>query len=98
MEEQIKLEKLQKLFLNFPISDSAISELNELKNQKYNTKIVTINTRSLEKHIPVSSKEISDYLKLPENKKRVESVFNSRQSSLSTREQVKASHILIKSN
>ena len=94
----MKLKKLTQLFNSIPFSKGYLETYQDLKNKKVTADIVQINRADLEKRIPVSAKEVADYLAKEENLKTAEGVFQSRKSSLDRKEEVQASHILFKTS
>lgn len=87
----------RKYFSYFPFSDGYIKDLIRFKEMKKNLNIVEIDHDALRKYLNVSKSEIRKYLENEANEARVENTFNERQKSLSTEEQIKTSHLLIKS-
>lgn len=95
MAQSIKLQSLQTVFANYPISKSYLADLKTLKEQSKVVTILMLDPTQLEKHIDVSEAEIATYLADENNSKKVQSVFDSKKSSLSIEEQVHANHILL---
>ena len=93
----IKARKLESSLSYYPISSSLISELEKIQNDSKSIKIIKIPQSTLQKFVSVSKAEIKTYLKDEKNKKRVDAFFNNnKESRYDTKEQVKASHILIR--
>ena len=100
-EEQVgktlKIKKLRSSISKYPMSSSLVSELNDIQKNSQLVKIVNVPKSKLYKFINISDKEIKTFLKDEKNNKRVSAYFtNNKESKYDQKEQVKASHILIK--
>lgn len=93
--DRIRDSKMQALISNIALSSDLKNTINTLFKDKRTVQIVTIESEKLKSIIPVSAKEVKDYLAVEVNKKRVESAFNQRKASLDQSEQYYARHILI---
>ncbi len=94
----LKLQRMQGLFSEFPLSQGYIKDLLTFKNQTMEADLVQVTREGLRKYLVVTPAEVKKYLATPANKKRVESLFNERKAQLNKPEQVKASHILLKTD
>ncbi len=92
---RLRDQKLQALNSEISFSPELIATLNTLYKEKRLTNIITISAEDIKKTLTISKKEISDYLAVDVNKKRIEAAFNARKESLSQKEQIQARHILI---
>lgn len=92
---RLRDSKMQALVANTPISPDLKSMINKLYQDKKFVQILTIDSEKLKSTIPVSAKEIKDYLAVEVNQKRVESAFNQKKPTLDQAEQYYARHILI---
>lgn len=92
---QIKLQKVQNLMAQIPVSDTYKKEVATIKSTAVKATIVNINKEDLKKQIKISNKEINEFLNDETNMKRVENLFKERKGALDQKEQVLASHILI---
>lgn len=92
---QLKMQKVQQVLTNYPISAGYKKDLEGIRAQQVKAEIIEINKNSLSQFVPVSNEEVTKFLADETNAKRVESMFNERLESLSTPEQVDASHILL---
>ncbi|MBC7429677.1 MAG: SurA N-terminal domain-containing protein [Bacteriovorax sp.] len=93
--DQIRMKKATELTGNFPLSKGYSSDLNKFRSQKVNAEIVQISKNSLRQFIVVSDAEVTKFLSVPTNEKRVESMFNERKASLNKPAEVTARHILL---
>lgn len=94
----LKMKKAQQILTSFPVSKTYQNEIAEFKKERLSGSAVVINKNELSPLIPVSADEIKKYLETPENKKKVEGIFTDRKESLSQKEEVKARHILLKTD
>lgn len=92
---RLRDQKLQKLMSSTNISDSLKNTINQLYGEKRSTTIITLDNEGLKKTLKIDNKEISDYLAVEVNKKRVEASFNQRKAALDKKEQIYARHILV---
>lgn len=95
---QIKGEKINAIITSFPISQNLSNDLNKLYRDTKTVKVVTLNTAELKKTVAVSEKEAKDFLKEEVNTARIKSIFEQRKDSLGQKHQVKARHILFKTD
>ncbi|PIK13845.1 SurA N-terminal domain-containing protein [Halobacteriovorax sp. JY17] len=96
--DQIRGVSADSLFSSMPISNSYFKDSNEFKNQKIQANIIEIDKESLRKDIKVTKEEVTTYLADETNANRVKSLFTDRKASLDQQEQVKARHILFKTD
>jgi peptidyl-prolyl cis-trans isomerase D len=98
MIEQVKVTTGQTILAELPVSKNYLKSVEGFRSKEFRAQLVSLNKNSLTKHLPVSKKEITDYLKEEANSKRVESTFKSRKSTFDKPEEVRARHILFKSD
>lgn len=92
---RLRDSKMQALVANAPIAPDLKNTINSLYQDKRAAQIVTIDSEKLRGTITVSKKEAADYLAIEVNKKRIESAFNQRKTTLDQPEEFYARHILI---
>jgi len=95
INEQLKGQMLQSLMTNFPLSQNLTSDIVKFKKEIRKAHLIQFRKNSLKDTLPVSDAEIATYTAKEENKKRLQSMFDSRKKSLDKPEQIKARHILI---
>ena len=93
--DQIRMKKVQDLATSFPLSKGYLADLEKFRADKINTEIVQISKSSLAQFIEVSSAEVTKFLGVETNQKRIESMFKERQAGLDKPEEVTARHILL---
>jgi peptidyl-prolyl cis-trans isomerase D len=98
VKENIQRQDAFTLLKSFPISKGFVEDLIKFKKPLYNAKVLEIKTHDLFKYIDVPKADLKKYLETKENITKVQSLFKSRKSSLDKPEQVKARHILLKTN
>lgn len=98
IKNDIKLSSSSSAISKYPLSKSFTDSFLKIKKSKSEISAVQINKVIFEKFIPVSNAEVIEYLAKKENMARVQSLFKDRKISLDRPEQVKASHILIRTN
>ncbi|WP_372651214.1 SurA N-terminal domain-containing protein [Halobacteriovorax sp.] len=98
ISDQVRGTTTDAVFTSMPISESYFKDINKFKDQKIQANIIEIDKEALRKKISVSKEEITKYLAEETNSNRVSSLFNDRKSSLDQKEQVKARHILFKTD
>jgi peptidyl-prolyl cis-trans isomerase D len=92
---QLKMKNTQNLFSTFPLSKGYLNDLQKLRSEKMNAEIVQISKNGLTNFIEVSADELSKFLSVETNQKRIQSMFNERKASLDKPEEVKGRHILL---
>jgi peptidyl-prolyl cis-trans isomerase D len=93
---QLQMKSAQELIQTFPLSKGYLSELQKVRDEKLNAEIISISKNDLRNFIEVSKDELSNFLAIDTNQKRIQSMFNERKPSLDKPEEVKARHILLK--
>jgi peptidyl-prolyl cis-trans isomerase D len=93
--DQIRMKKVQELVGQFPLSKGYSADLNKFRAEKVNAEIVQISKNSLRQFIDVTDAEVTKFLAVQTNDKRVESMFNERKASLDRPAEVTARHILL---
>lgn len=95
IRDQAQLKATANLLNNVPVSDTYIDELVRFKSEAVKVDAVKIEPKHFNQFVPVSKKEIADYLKEEINANRVQAIFKDRKERLDQAEQVKARHILL---
>lgn len=98
IKDQVRAMSTDSTLSVMPISNSYLKDVNQFRQQKLKANIVEINKEALRNNLEVTKEEISTYLADETNSNRVSSLFNERKSSLDQKEQVKARHILFKTD
>ena len=93
---QLKMKSTQSLSQEFPLSKGYLSDLQKIRDEKLNAEIISISKNGLRNFVEVSKEELNKFLAIETNQKRLQSMFNERKSSLDKPEEVKARHILLK--
>lgn len=93
--DQIRMKKVTELTANYPLSKGYLTDLSKFREEKVNAEIVTISKPALSQFVEVSNEEVTKFLNVETNKKRVESIFKERQASLDKQAEVSARHILL---
>ncbi|MCB9094251.1 MAG: SurA N-terminal domain-containing protein [Halobacteriovoraceae bacterium] len=81
-----------------PVSIAFAKESFEMKNEGIEAYIVQYQNSSLKRHLEVSKKEITDFLKDEKNVAIVKAMYEREKTSFQTGAQVKAKHILVKTD
>ena len=95
---RLEIQKVKDLLLNFPISNKVIEKVKNMKESIAEAQVAYFSKASLQKLVPVTPKEIKDYMANEENLKKVQQQFERSKASFSKPERVNASHILIKAD
>lgn len=98
LKEQVKAEGVQTLLSNVPLSQNYLNDIEKFKKEKMMAQISQFPKETLRKLINVSNKEATEYLANAENEQRLKSLFTERKSQLDQQEEVKARHILLKTD
>lgn len=93
--DQLRMKKVQELTAHFPLSKGYTEDIAKFRSEKVNAEIVQISKNSLRQFIEVSDAEVTKFLSVPTNEKRVESMFKEQQAGLDKPEEVTAKHILL---
>lgn len=94
--EDLKVQTLQDIFSKVPLSKSMVSDLKKFKAYKLNSYITQFNQTDIQNSLSIPPSAVRLFLAKKENDSKVEKLFNERKSSLSTKEEVEAAHILLK--
>jgi hypothetical protein len=81
---QIKMKNTQALVQNYPLSEGYLSDLQKFRNDKLNAEVVTFSKSGLRKFIVIKNEELSKFLAVDTNQKRLLSMFGERKASLDT--------------
>lgn len=93
--DQLRMKKVQELTAHFPLSKGYTEDIAKFRAEKVNAEIVQISKNSLRQFIEVSDAEVTKFLSVPTNEKRVESMFKEQRAGLDKPEEVTAKHILL---
>ena len=96
--DQVRGMTTDTVFTSMPISNSYFQDINKFKEQKVAANIIEIDKEALREDIPVAKEEVTTFLADETNSNRVSSLFTERKASLDQKEQVKARHILFKTD
>lgn len=97
LRQDIVTQRSRQLFeSSMGISDLQKAAESDLKATKINLEYIAFNSQDFAKNHTVSSEVIVKKLNDPEFKKKVEDYFNANKSEFENKEQVKASHILVR--
>jgi peptidyl-prolyl cis-trans isomerase D len=92
----LKQKKVDELFASTMISESAVKDIMQFKNNVVVVDGVKLSRQALSPMISVSAQEIEAYLANPENQKNLEAAYNENFTKYNRPQEVKARHILIK--
>lgn len=92
----LKQKKVDELFSTTLISENAVKDILNFKNNGMNVHAIKISRQSLAPMVSVSEQEIKDYVAKPENQKTLEAAYTENYAKYNQAEEVKARHILIK--
>ncbi len=92
-ETSIKNQAVLQLISKVPLSKTFSKEIEDLKKKKIKTDFVVINKKQMEAFVPVTEKEISDYL--AKNSNQLKAKFDIVKNKLTKPEEIKIKHILI---
>jgi len=98
IKNDIMMKKFQAATKEILLSETLVNQIKGYKKNNKTFNMIKIEKEKLKSFIKISSNEIKKYLTDEKNKNRTLSLFNERKPSLSSREQVKARHILLKAN
>lgn len=94
--ESLKHRGVSTFFNSFPLSNSFANELKTFKENQIYANVARVNKTAMVEYLTVSKKEVREYLKDETNSSRVKDLFGQRKSIFDQKEEVKASHILLK--
>ncbi|MGB0454597.1 MAG: peptidylprolyl isomerase, partial [Bacteriovoracaceae bacterium] len=80
----------------FTISSALAKELMKYRDQRREISFVRLDRAQMRENLPVSNKELKEFLAKPENKEKVKTTFTAKKPSLDQKLEVQASHILLK--
>lgn len=93
--EQLKAQRSQVFFADFPISNKYLEDVSKFRAEKIVADIVQIPKESMRKFLPVTEDELKEFFAQEFNQNRIQATFDERKASLDQKEEVKARHILI---
>lgn len=96
--DDVKIRKMSALLSSLGTSTQFAEDIAKFKAETTTINATEIEKRKLFKYLPVSSKEIASYLKEEKNMKKAESLHKQRRNVYEKPEEVKAKHILLKTN
>jgi peptidyl-prolyl cis-trans isomerase D len=96
LRQQMQGQEVQRLFSLIPVSDNFVNDIFRVKNDKIKISALRFRKPDLYPLITISETEIDTWMVNPENKKKVETVFEVKKQDLSISEGVQASHIVIR--
>lgn len=92
---QLKMKSSQALVQSFPLSQNYLNDLQKIRENKVSAEFVQLSKSSVRNFVSVSKEEMTKFLSVETNVKRLESMFKERKASLDKPEEVKARHILL---
>ncbi len=95
-KQDLKGQLANEVLTSFPSSKAYFTTLEKFKDQEVSVNLATIKKTALKAFVPISNKEVKEFLSTKENQERVANLFNQRKAGLDKPEQVKASHILLR--
>jgi len=98
IKDQVRGMNSDAIFTSMPISESYLKDVENFRSQKVEANIIEIDKEALRKKLTISNDEITKYLADETNANRVQSLFNERKPTLDQKEEVKARHILFKTD
>jgi peptidyl-prolyl cis-trans isomerase D len=98
MRNQVRGRATDQIANVMPISNQYFKDINSFRDQRLTASIVEINKEALRKNIKVTDKEVTEFLGDEANKNKVLSLFNDKKSFLDQKEEVKARHILLRTD
>ncbi len=96
ISNDLKQKKVDELFSTTLVSENAVKDILNFKNNGVNVHAIKISRQSLAPLVSVSEQEIKDYISKPENLKSLEAAYTENYAKYNQAEEVKARHILIK--
>jgi hypothetical protein len=81
---QIKMKNTQALVQNYPLSEGYLKDLENFRGEKMNAEVVIFSKSSLRKFIDIKKDELTKFMAVETNQKRLQSMFAERKASLDT--------------
>ncbi len=81
---QIKMKNTQAIIQNYPLSEGYLNDLKKFREDKMNAEIVQFSKSSLRKFVDIKKEELTQFLAVDTNQKRLQSMFNERKAALDT--------------
>lgn len=94
--EDLKVQTLQDSFSKVPLSKEMVEDLKKFKAYELNSYVLQFNQTDVQNNLKIPSSAVTVFLAKKDNLSKVEKLFNERKSSLSTKKEVEAAHILLK--
>lgn len=98
VQNDIATRKLTELFATATVSQGYVKDLLKFKNTEATVNAVEFNKEDMTEFIPVSSKEVNDFIADEKNKSILEGLFKSMSGEFNKEARVKARHILLKAD
>lgn len=98
MVNQVRGMTTDAVLKDIPVSKQYFLDVNKFKEQKLNAVVVEINKEAMRRQINIKKSEVDSFLATEENLAKVTSLFNERKEGLAQKEEVKASHILFRTD
>jgi len=92
---QIRNRKAFDLVSSYPLSHKFISEVKEFRKKAVKAQIIQLNSKSLEKYVVVSKKDLTDFLAKEENFNLTKARYEAKKNIFARPAETKARHILI---
>ena len=92
---QLQMKNTQRLLSTFPLSKGYLNDLKKFRDEKINAEFIQISKNGLRNFVEVSNEELTAFLSIDTNQKRIQSIFTERKASLDKSQEVKARHILL---
>ena len=96
LRQQMQGQKVQSLFSLIPVSNNFVNDILRVKNDKIKISAFNFRKPDLYPMISINESEIDAWMASPENKKKVEAVFELKKQELSVAEGIQASHIIVR--
>lgn len=97
-KQQLEIKRIQNVLSALPISSTYMQAAEKLRESKRTLQYVSFTPESLKSQLPVSKREIDDFLANEASLNNVKAIFESKKAQLSTPDQVLASHILLRAD
>lgn len=96
--QDLKGQLANEILTAYPASDAYFTALDKFKAQEVFANVGSVKKQALKEFVTISNKEVSTFLAIKENKDRVKNLFADRKASLDKPAEVKASHILLRTD
>lgn len=96
--QDLKGQLANEILTAYPASNAYFDAVNKFKAQEITANVGTVKKEALKNFVTISNKEVTTFLAKKENKERVANLFQDKKASLSKPAEVKASHILLRTD